>query len=177
MNEKKHKIRRSLEVLPDSDCKLAAQVNRILWRWARLDYLRLVGKLNQAGYSTAITPCATPQEFFWIMGEFAGPASVATKEFIFGIPLELNRSSSRYRECVARRKLARSSNVINFGMLREYDEGRVPQLLMGYVVFRVRKTNTCIVQIITYNHFEYLERKENGSRLHHRNDRGEKDSV
>ena len=160
-----------------TDCELAAQVNRVLWRWAKLDYLRLVGKLNQAGYSTAITPCATPQEFFWMMGEFAGPASVAVKEFIFGIPLELKRSSPRYRECVARRNLARSSNVINFGILREYDEGCVPRMLMGYVVFRVRKTNTCLVQIITYNHFEYLERKANGSRLRHRNYRGEKDSV
>lgn len=142
------------------DCELAAAVNKAVWRWMHLGFIRMSSKLRDLGFETTFSDCHTISNH-WNMAEMlAGYDRQAAMDNIYALPLELKRNSPSYAKRQRIRKLAAKARLIYFGSLTEVNfgakkgkakqKGASPCYLTSYAVFRVRKTNKCLVHVFYY---------------------------
>ena len=142
------------------DCELAAAVNKEVWRWMHLGAIRMSSKLTALGFETVLHGYRTAAQHLGIAERLAGAGRQKVMDEIFAIPLGLKRSDSSYAQRQRIRKLAAKSRLIYFGTLAEVvfgenakcvdTKGAEPRYMTSYAVFRVRKTNTCLVYVFYY---------------------------
>ena len=142
------------------DCELAAAVNKAVWRWMHLGLIRMSSKLDDLGFETTFHNCHTVSDHWNTAEMLAGYDRQMAMDSIYALPLGLKRSNPSYAKRQRIRKLAEKARLIYFGSLTEVNFGRKkwkaeqkgasPCYLTSYAVFRVCKTNKCLVHVFYY---------------------------
>ena len=143
------------------DCELAAKVQRDIWRGMRLGYVALASKLNDAGIETTFSTSHTTGQHFALCEKLAGGGWRDAMNAIYAIPLGMKRSDPNYVRRMDLRKKAAKARLICFGSLAEASFGYgsskngakevFPAFLTSYAIFRVARTNQCLVHLFAFS--------------------------
>ena len=143
------------------DCELAAKVQREIWRGIRLGYVALASKLNDAGIETTFSTSHTAGQHFALCEMLAGGVWRDAMSAIYAIPLGMKRSDPNYVRRMDLRKKAAKARLICFGSLAESSFGYgsskngakevFPAFLTSYAIFRVARTNQCLVHLFAFS--------------------------